>query len=85
MTVKSKLKSLFLFLAFKDSTEHYVAENSDALMVLMAFTLILLIPLAGFLFSMIQISIFLFFGMYVFLCYILLQLLHVYDYHRARR
>jgi len=82
----NRLHSLLLFLMFKD---HYAEKthsfNSDAtLLILGASFATLELVLAGFFFYLMQISMILTVLVFIAFVYGLLQLLHIYDYWRAR-
>lgn len=82
----NRLHSLLLFLMFKDQyAEKTHSFNSDATLLILGGSFATLeLVLAGFLFYLMQISMILTVLDFLGLVYGLLQLLHIYDYWRAR-
>jgi len=81
-----RLKSLFLFLAFSDgyAAKNYCLENLTFLVILGAILPTAILALSGLLLFTLSIHPGLFVLAFLSLQYILLQLGHLYDYHRGR-
>lgn len=86
MGLKAKLKPLFLFLTFSDpaAAKNYCVENIGLLVALAAVLPTTILVLSGLFLLTLWIHPVLFVLAYIGLIYGLLQLGHLYDYHRGR-
>lgn len=82
-----KLKNLLLFLMFKDkyAEKTYSIESNRVLLVMAGTLATLELVLAGWFFWLLQVSMALTVLAFVGLIYVMLQVLHLYDFFRARR
>jgi hypothetical protein len=82
----SRLESLFLFLTFKDhyAAKNYCLDNLTVLVILAAILPTTILLVSGLLLLTLSIHPALFVLAFVSLQYGLLQMGHLYDYHRGR-